>query len=89
MGGDVKVYRVAGFALFSPDKLRKWQKFVIEVRADREEEFEELMRGLPCSKVGEVSRSSRLVIRGSNGNVLIDVDVDDVWRAWREALVVR
>ena len=64
-------------------------RFVIEVRADREEEFEELMSGLPCSKVGEVSKSSRLVIRGSNGKVLIDVDVGDVWRAWREALVVR
>jgi len=38
MGGDVKVYRVAGFALFSPDKLRKWQKFVIEVRAVRKED---------------------------------------------------
>jgi large subunit ribosomal protein LX len=38
MGGDVKVYRVTGFALFSPDKLRRWQKFEIEVRAVKKED---------------------------------------------------
>jgi large subunit ribosomal protein LX len=38
MSRDVKVYRVAGLALFSPDKLRRWQKFTIEVRAVRKEE---------------------------------------------------
>jgi len=38
MEGDVKVYRVMGFALFSPDKLRKWQRFVVEVRAVKKED---------------------------------------------------
>jgi len=38
MEGDVKVYRVTGFALFSPDKLRKWQRFVVEVRAVKKED---------------------------------------------------
>ncbi len=38
MGRDVKVYRVTGLALFSPDKLRRWQKFVIEVRAVKEKD---------------------------------------------------
>ncbi len=38
MEGDVKVYRVTGFALFSPGKLRKWQRFVVEVRAVKKED---------------------------------------------------
>lgn len=38
MNRDVKIYRVTGLALFSPDKLRKWQKFVIEVRAVKEKD---------------------------------------------------
>jgi large subunit ribosomal protein LX len=47
MGGDVKIYRVTGFALFSPDKLRKWQKFVIEVRAvKREDAIEKVLSDL-------------------------------------------
>ncbi|MCS7108187.1 MAG: 50S ribosomal protein L18Ae [Sulfolobales archaeon] len=32
-GVRVKVYRVEGVALFSPDKTRKWQPFIIDVRA--------------------------------------------------------
>ncbi len=31
--GEVKVFRVSGIALFSPDKLREWQAFRIDVRA--------------------------------------------------------
>jgi len=38
MERDVKVYRVTGLALFSPDKLRKWQRFVVEVRAVKKED---------------------------------------------------
>jgi phosphoribosylformylglycinamidine synthase len=72
-------------ALFSESNSR----FVIEVRADREEEFRELMKGLPCSKIGEVSKSSRLVIRGFEGKTLVDVNVNYIQRAWREALSIR
>jgi len=30
---EVKVFRVEGVALFSPDRIRRWQPFVIDVRA--------------------------------------------------------
>ncbi|MEM0453417.1 MAG: 50S ribosomal protein L18Ae [Sulfolobales archaeon] len=36
--GEVRVYRVEGLALFSPDKNRKWQPFIIDVRALKSEE---------------------------------------------------
>ncbi|HDD26692.1 MAG TPA: 50S ribosomal protein L18a [Acidilobales archaeon] len=35
---EVKTYRVVGLAVFSPDKLRKIQKFVIDVRAVKKED---------------------------------------------------
>lgn len=38
MGRDVKVYRVTGLALMSPDRLRRWQKFTVEVRAVKKED---------------------------------------------------
>ncbi|MCX8184810.1 MAG: 50S ribosomal protein L18Ae [Sulfolobales archaeon] len=38
MSRDVKVYRVTGLALVSPDRLRRWQKFSIEVRAVKKED---------------------------------------------------
>ena len=72
-------------ALFSESNSR----FVVEVRADREEEFKELMKDLPCSRIGEVSKGSKLVIRGFRGKTLIDVGANEMWRAWKEALTVR
>ena len=38
MSRDVKVYRIEGLALFSPDRLRRWQRFVVEVRAVKKED---------------------------------------------------
>ncbi len=35
---EVKVFRVKGVALFSPDKLREWQPFIIDVRAVKKED---------------------------------------------------
>lgn len=35
MGEDVrvKVFRIEGIALFSPDRVRRWQQFTIDIRA--------------------------------------------------------
>ncbi len=38
MDRDVRVYRVSGLMLVSPDRLRRWQKFTVEVRAVRKED---------------------------------------------------
>ncbi|MEM0240563.1 MAG: phosphoribosylformylglycinamidine synthase subunit PurL [Candidatus Nezhaarchaeales archaeon] len=72
-------------ALFSESNSR----LIVEVRAGKEEEFEQLMSGLPCSKIGKVTKGSSLVIRGYDDRVLIDLSVDEMWRAWREALKLR
>ncbi len=36
--GEVKVFRVKGVALFSPDKIREWQPFTIDVMAVKKED---------------------------------------------------
>ena len=38
MSREVKVYRVKGVALFSPDSIRVWQPFTIDVRAVKKED---------------------------------------------------
>ncbi|MEM4577066.1 MAG: phosphoribosylformylglycinamidine synthase subunit PurL [Candidatus Nezhaarchaeales archaeon] len=92
LGAEVELSKVPlgepmreDLALFSESNSR----LIVEVKADKEEEFKQLMNGLPCSKVGKVTKGSSLVIRGYDGRVLIDLGVDDMWRAWREALVLR
>ncbi|MFN3268131.1 MAG: 50S ribosomal protein L18Ae [Zestosphaera sp.] len=50
MGSEVKTYRVNGVALFSPDRVRFWQKFSLEVRALSREEALEKVYSLMGSK---------------------------------------
>lgn len=50
MSSEVKTYRVNGVALFSPDKVRFWQKFSLEVRALSREEALEKVYSLMGSK---------------------------------------
>lgn len=35
---EVKIFRVTGIALFSPDRTRDWQPFTIDVRAVKKED---------------------------------------------------
>ena len=37
MGREIKVFRVFGVAMFSPDSVRSWQPFTIDVRALKKE----------------------------------------------------
>ncbi len=47
---EVKTYRIVGVALFSPDKTRDWQKFVIDVRGVNEKEALEKVYSLMGSR---------------------------------------
>ncbi len=38
MGREIKVFRVFGVAMFSPDSVRSWQTFTIDVRALKKED---------------------------------------------------
>ena len=63
-------------------------RMLIEVRSTFEEEFLNLAGrlGAPCSKIGHVTRSSRLVVYGVGGEALIDLRSSELRKAWREAL---
>jgi large subunit ribosomal protein LX len=50
VGSEVKTFRVEGVALFSPDRVRFWQKFSLEVRALTREEALEKVYSLMGSK---------------------------------------
>jgi len=50
VGSEVKTFRIEGLALFSPDRVRLWQKFSLEVRALSREEALEKVYSLMGSK---------------------------------------
>jgi phosphoribosylformylglycinamidine (FGAM) synthase-like enzyme len=61
---------------------------LVEVRRELGGEFTRLANklGVPYSRIGYVSRGSRLVIHGLNGRTIIDLKNSELRRAWREAL---
>ena len=71
-----------GRVLFSESQTR----FLVEVAADRAAEFEKAFAGLPCARVGEVTKNGRLVVRGVGGKTVLDVPCDRLRDAWKAPL---
>lgn len=61
-------------------------RFVITSSPDRAEALEGIFAGLPCARVGRVTETQRLVIRGAHGRLLVDETLDDLHRAYRKTL---
>jgi large subunit ribosomal protein LX len=61
---EVKVYRIEGVMLIGVDKLPRWQKFVVEVRALNEKQALELVYSLLGSR-HKVKRSNIKVFKVS------------------------
>jgi len=63
-------------------------RMLLEVRKESEEEFTRLADklGVLYSRIGYVSRSSRLVIHSLNGKTIVDLENSELRRTWRETL---
>ena len=62
-------------------------RFLVTVAPSRKAVFEDAFGGLPFAKIGEVTDTRRLIIRGMQGGVLLDEPVDTLMHAWRNAPV--
>jgi phosphoribosylformylglycinamidine synthase len=72
------VYR-DDFLLFSESQSR----FVLSISKPSREAFERLFRGLPYAIIGEVREDERFLVRGLQGNLVIDGDIAKLKEAWR------
>jgi phosphoribosylformylglycinamidine synthase len=70
------------FVLFSESNSR----FLVEVSEKARDRFEGLMKGKVCAKVGRVTKSPRLCIRGLAGGVVVDASLGDLLRSWKRTL---
>ena len=70
------------FVLFSESNSR----FLVEVSEKARDEFEGLMKGKVCAKVGKVTKSPRLCVRGLAGGVVVDASLGDLLRSWKRTL---
>jgi len=64
-------------------------RFVVTVPREKKSEFEEVMRGSVCARVGFVLEEPRLRIRGLHGRDVVRSDLEElrsVWKATLEAM---
>lgn len=61
-------------------------RFVVTVAPEYKEEFEKAMDGSAYSQVGVVTDDSRLKIKGSSGNYIVDSDLGHLKEAWKSTL---
>ena len=68
--------------LFSESNTR----FVVEVTPGNKELFEKKLSGCPFALLGKVTREPKLVIKGSDGNILINEDIYRLKESWQKTL---
>ena len=61
-------------------------RFLCEIAADKQSDFEQTLGDVPHSKIGEVTDSKRLAITGTNGATRIDHDLATLKEAWQAPL---
>ena len=82
----VKVPRIKvardDYILFSESNSR----FLVEIPQKAKPEFEELMKGRTVAEIGQVTETSKLIIRGLNDEDVIDISSSDLRSNWKATL---
>ncbi len=70
------------FILFSESQSR----FLVSVNKKHKDDFEKAMQDTPFSLIGEVREEKRLKVFGLSGKLIIDEDIYELKRSWKETL---
>ena len=68
--------------LFSESQTR----WVCEVSREHQGQFENAMRGVPHSQIGQTTRAQRLRVRGLTGSLVVDLPLAKLKEAWQRTL---
>jgi phosphoribosylformylglycinamidine synthase II len=70
------------FVLFSESNSR----FLVEVSYKAKEDFEALMKDRTHAEIGKVTKTPRLHIRGLDGKIVVDAQLNDLLNSWKQTL---
>jgi phosphoribosylformylglycinamidine synthase len=86
LGLEISLAPLSGAAPLRPDSLlfsESQSRFLVTVNPARQAEFEAAFAGLPVVKIGTVTATPRLLIRGANDETLVDTDIATLDNAYR------
>jgi phosphoribosylformylglycinamidine synthase II len=70
------------FVLFSESNSR----FLLEVSEKDKQEFESLMKGKRCVRIGKVNKDEKLLIRGFNQKTVVEASLTELRCSWKKTL---
>ena len=67
------------YILFSESNSR----FLIEVKPDKVNEVEEVLKDIPHACIGKVIKEPKLIVYGIEGKVIIELSINELLKAWK------
>lgn len=87
LGVDVDLARLPQQAIYRDDFLlfsESQSRFVVTIKEQNLPSFEKMFKGVPFGVVGKVRNDARFLVKGLNGNTVIDTDIQTLKKAWQE-----
>ena len=69
-------------ALYSESNSR----FIVEIRPENQDVFEQVMQSVPCALVGHVNQNDQLLIAGLGGDLIIQENIFNLKESWLKTL---
>ena len=60
-------------------------RFVVTCKEENKDFLQDIMEGIPCSLIGVVRADKRVLVRGLDGNLVVETCTDSLGRAWTGA----
>jgi len=87
MGADIDISGIPGSANIRDDyKLysESQGRFIVSVNPSSKAEFEAFFKGLPVAQIGYVRKDSTFRLRGDEGKIIIETDIEALGRSYRD-----
>jgi phosphoribosylformylglycinamidine synthase len=59
-------------------------RFIVTVDPDHGKAFEACFAGMPCECIGQVTAASDFILKGLDGNTIVDTTVQNLKAAWKK-----
>ncbi len=59
-------------------------RFIVTIDPKNKERFEKIFKGLPFACVGKVTDKPDFIINGIDGNMILNLSVDEMKKAWKK-----